>query len=250
MSRNTAIKFFTVTNIGTNAQTIVRATNEDEALEVWARGLGRASFGAACELIGVHPEDIEVEEGEEVAEVLAASINGAKSLGAMWKAIQEVRAEDDAMRAEVSSLIRWDALPTWGNAPSDTDGVWSYDPQHLLVGEGWDLSLKEREDAVIIRPEDVKIYTDDGNDLPDTIECLIEFGDDGEREGVDPGNLLKSEAGRARLAALCAAVGFTMGDPDGEFGGLSEEDTIVLDPSDGLLVLYVHPNKYAWEVEA
>jgi hypothetical protein len=68
MSRNT-IKFFTITNINTNAETIVRATSEAEALEVWARGLGRASFGAACELIGVHAEDIEVVEGEEVAEV-------------------------------------------------------------------------------------------------------------------------------------------------------------------------------------
>jgi hypothetical protein len=46
-----------------------------------------------------------------------------------------------------------------------------------------------------------------------------------------------------------AALGKTLGDVDNGFDGISEEDTLVMDPSDGLLVLYIHPNQYAWESE-
>jgi hypothetical protein len=60
---------------------------------------------------------------------------------------------------------------------------------------------------------------------------------------------MKTEMGRARLAKLMAALGKTLGDVDNGFGGISEEDTLVMDPTDGLLVLYIHPNQYAWESE-
>ena len=249
MSRNT-IKFFTIININTNAETIVRATSESEALEVWARGLGRASFGAACELIGVCPEDIEVVEGEEVAEVLAARVNEAKSLGAMWAAFQSIRAEHGDVQREASGLIRWDALPTWSTVPADTNCVWSYDRTRAIVGEGLSgLTLVTREDVGEVGPDDVKIHADNGDDLPDTIERLINFDANGERKADYPHDLMKTEMGRARLANLMAALGATLGDLDNGFDGISEEDTLVMDPTDGLLVLYIHPNQYAWESE-
>lgn len=247
MSRNTAIKFFTVTNIGTNAQTIVRATNEDEALEVWARGLGRASFGAACELIGVHPEDIEVEEGEEVAEVLAERVNKAKSLDEMWKAFQDIRAEHRDVQREASDLIRWDALPTWTCAPKDTDGVWSWDRTRAIIGSCLlDLTLVTRD--TIDLPFDIETARED-EELPEAVEAM--FGDD-DAPGSYPHDLLSVERWKthARIAALVTALGGTMGEPDNGWNGLSEEDTLVFDADDGSLALYMPRRGYAWEVEA
>jgi hypothetical protein len=51
----------------------------------------------------------------------------------------------DATRIGADEAIDWANLPTFGgNEPSDTFGVWSWDANSLLVGEGSDLEIVPR----------------------------------------------------------------------------------------------------------
>lgn len=51
----------------------------------------------------------------------------------------------DAARSGADEAIDWSALPTFGGAePADTCGVWSWDADSLLIGEGSDLSIVPR----------------------------------------------------------------------------------------------------------
>ena len=51
----------------------------------------------------------------------------------------------DAARLGADDAINWSSLPTFGgNEPSDTSGVWSWDADSLLVGEGSDLEIVPR----------------------------------------------------------------------------------------------------------
>ena len=59
-----------------------------------------------------------------------------------------ITVRDEAARIEQSpdDIVRMDLLPTFGgDEPSNTLGVWSWDPECVLVGDGWDdLQLMSR----------------------------------------------------------------------------------------------------------
>ena len=44
--------------------------------------------------------------------------------------------------------IDWTSLPEFGgDAPESTEGVWSWDEERLLVGEGWSWEIVDREES-------------------------------------------------------------------------------------------------------
>jgi hypothetical protein len=54
----------------------------------------------------------------------------------------------EAMRADSPDLPAWDSLPTFGGeAPADTQEVWSWDAARLIVGScSADVSIVTRDD--------------------------------------------------------------------------------------------------------
>jgi hypothetical protein len=80
--------------------------------------------------------------------------------------------------------------------------------------------------------------------LPEAVDAM--FGTD-DAPAHFPHDLMKTTQGRARLAALVTALGSTLGDHDNGFCGLAENDTLVIDPTDGGLALYIPRRGYAWE---
>jgi hypothetical protein len=71
-----------------------------------------------------------------VARVITSSVRTAGSLDQL---LTTLRLLDGGEGVDMS------ALPTFGPAPSDTQGVWSWDASRLLVGDGWsDLEIVAR----------------------------------------------------------------------------------------------------------
>ncbi len=52
----------------------------------------------------------------------------------------------EAMKNDDPNLPRWDSLPTFGGSdPIDTEGVWSWDETHVIVGScSSDIRIVER----------------------------------------------------------------------------------------------------------
>lgn len=78
---------------------------------------------------------------EIVAKQLQHNIKNAKDLWELHRALaafEHILDEDDDTENELKYLgIDICELPTFGgNAPESTSGVWSWDEDHLLVGEG------------------------------------------------------------------------------------------------------------------
>lgn len=51
------------------------------------------------------------------------------------------------LRGPFGSHVDWDDLPTYGGKePADTKGIWSWDPECVLIGSGSDVKVMTRAD--------------------------------------------------------------------------------------------------------
>ena len=93
----------------------------------------------------------EVVDGETVGCLCARpplavqAVAKATTLAALMSALQATAALPDEDQAEID----WTDLPTFGGAePDDTDGVWSWDAESLLVGTcAADLKIEPRDES-------------------------------------------------------------------------------------------------------
>jgi hypothetical protein len=98
-------------------------------------------------------------------------INGCANLTELLDTLREIEeelsepgdeAEDSSVQLRVAELVDIAGLPTWGEEPDDTEGIWSYDETRQLAGEGsWaemQIELRENLSAMVelgdVRPSD------------------------------------------------------------------------------------------------
>ena len=142
-----------------------------------------------------------------------------------------------------------------GRDREDLGSIWATDGEFVLerpsMGDTYNADvlalLKLLQPIPAASPFDIETARED-EDLPEAVDAM--FGDD-DAPAHFPHDLLSGEDRAqtlARIAALVTALGGKVGAPDNGFHGLAEEDTLVFDPSDGSLALYVPGRGYAWEV--
>jgi len=87
---------------------------------------------------------------------LIIAIKTASNLDALTNAINDLAdhidgldlgAHERAVYYDEQVNLDWTELPHWGEAPSDTRGIFSYDDRRLLWLEGYRASLSDRDDA-------------------------------------------------------------------------------------------------------
>lgn len=246
MSNTNNTRRFEISNINTGfVFGVYEGRNESEALDAYAADAGYVSFGESCEVSGTDMEDIaceEIESEPSEAEEIAAAIKGAGSLDALKAAIirYNVLSRDD--KAEADTLVSFDALPTFGEddiADSQIEGVFSWDRTRLLVLDGSHVEIRDR----------VISNTVDGLEI--AVECGCHS-----RGTLNPyiGRLLEGDLGSpdhndatilARVAALAQKLDLKMVG-EARFFYMSEEEQVLMDPSDGLLIL-TSGEWVAWE---
>jgi hypothetical protein len=96
-----------------------------------------------------------------LAVMTAPSLDALKdALEGLQEALQEVYEETGDWNArDLSEVVDLTSLPTWGEEPDSTDGVFSYDNERLLYIEGSNIYLEAREDL----DDDSEVEDEDGD---------------------------------------------------------------------------------------
>ena len=242
---------FEISNINTGlSMGVYLAENESDALDVYAREAGYGSFSDACEASDTDPEDIaceevEVEAGE--AEGIANDIMKAECLGDLARAINDYRLSSLTLREAADRLIDWSSLPAWGPAPSDTNGIYSWDWTRVMWMEGFEPSLQDRKLTNTVNGETIEVYS--GDLRKKSVNPVIAAALDNDNGSAHNSPDHNDPAILARVAALAQKLGLKMTGEDARFFHMSQEEQVFVDDNDGLLIL-VSGNTVAWEALA
>ena len=243
MTTNTNRRF-EISNINTGVVFgVYEGRNESEALDAYAQDAGYASFGEACEASGTDMEDIGCEEVESEVDDVIEAIKTSDSLDSLKAAIIRYNGLSRDAKASADMRFSFDNLPTFGEdyiEEAECEGIFSWDRTRLLILDGSHVEIRDREIRNAV--EGLGIVVECGCKSRRTINPYINKVLEGDLNSPDHNDPTIV----SRVAALAQRLHLKMIGADARFFFMSEGEQVLMDPTDGLLIL-TSGEWVAWE---